>query len=220
MNALAELRKRTRVAANPANQERKRATDSRDSHDSQGGDGRKRIFAATEAGANPEFLKFLKSERARLLALAVAEWIDPAYIHRMPDADLAEWLGLDYGQRVAYLHLLADTADRHAGRVPEADTAAMHCHHCGPVWVHPSIAAALPRVGGWARALGCPWCFVRKAGGYIPRPAVTCGDCQHFTPDTINPPAGMGTCSSGHGSHYPMTAHRCEAFQPHNESTK
>jgi hypothetical protein len=153
----------------------------------------------------------LKAERARLLALAAGQWrwIEPAHIHRMPDADLAEWLGLNDGQRVAFLHLLADTAERHAGRIPEADTAAMHCHHCGPVWVHPSIATALPKVGGWARALGCPWCFVRKAGGYIPRPSIACGDCQHFTPDTINPPAGMGTCTSGHGMHYPMTAHRC-----------
>jgi hypothetical protein len=77
--------------------------------------------------------------------------------------------------------------------------ASKHCH-------------CLPKVGGWARALGCPWCFVRKAGGFIPRPSIACGDCQHFTPDTINPPAGMGTCTSGHGMHYPMTAHRCAAY--------
>ena len=118
-------------------------------------------------------------------------------------------------EQVAALEsMAADTADRHAGRVPEADTAAMHCQHCGPVWIHPAIAACLPVVAGWPRALGCPWCFVRKAGGYIPRPPVTCGDCQHFTPDTINPPAGMGTCASGHGMHYPMQQHRCGEFQP------
>ena len=126
-------------------------------------------------------------------------------------------LGLDDRQRVAYLSMLADTADRHAGRVPEADTAAMHCQHCGPVWTHPDIAACLPVVAGWPRALGCPWCFVRKAGGYIPRPSITCGDCQHFTPDTINPPAGMGTCASGHGMHCPMQRHACTIFQPDKE---
>jgi hypothetical protein len=46
----------------------------------------------------------------------------------------------------------------------------MHCQQCGPVWIHPDIVAALPMVNGWPRALGCPWCFVRKAGGPIPRP--------------------------------------------------
>ncbi|MBB6246183.1 hypothetical protein [Rhodanobacter sp. A1T4] len=65
-----------------------------------------------------------------------------------------------------------DTDDRHAGRVPAGDTAAMHCELCGPVWIHPSIAEVLPVVDHWPRALGCPWCFVRKAGGYIPRPSV------------------------------------------------
>jgi hypothetical protein len=74
--------------------------------------------------------------------------------------------------------MAADSAERHAGCIPPDDTAVIHCHHCGPVWAHPDIAAALPVVGGGPRALGCPWCFVRKAGGYIPRPPVTCGECQ------------------------------------------
>jgi hypothetical protein len=163
----------------------------------------------------------LKTERTHLLALAAAEWIDAGHVQRMTDADLADWIaaGLDDGQRRAFLHLLDETASRHAGRVPETDTAAMLCQHCGPVWTQPAIAAVLPVVDGWPRALGCPWCFVRKAGGCIPRPSITCGDCQHFTPDTINPPAGMGTCNRGHGTHYPMTAHRCASFWPDTVST-
>ena len=110
-----------------------------------------------------------------------------------------------------FLHMLADTAERHAGRVPQTDTAAMYCQHCGPVWVHPDIASVLPVVGVWPRALGCPWCFVRKAGGVIPRPPVTCAQCQHFTPDAINPPAGMGTCCDG-SMRYPMASHHCTEF--------
>ncbi|MEO9080036.1 MAG: hypothetical protein ABI268_12100 [Rhodanobacter sp.] len=166
------------------------------------------------------FAETLKAERTRLLTLAAAEWIDAAHVHRLHDADLAGWIaaGLHDGQRRAFLHLLDDNASRHAGRVPLDDTAAMFCQHCGPVWTHPDIAAVLPVVDGWPRALGCPWCFVRKAGGYIPRPSVTCGDCQHFTPDTINPPAGMGTCNSGHGMHYPMKAHRCAAYLSSTET--
>ena len=46
----------------------------------------------------------------------------------------------------------------------------------------------------------------------MPRPPVTCGDRQHFNPDTINPPADMGDCTSGHGMHYPMKAHRCAGY--------
>ena len=159
--------------------------------------------------------------RAHLLALAAAEWIDAGHVRRLHDADLAECLllGLDDRQRVVYLSMLADTADRHAGRVPLDDTAAIYCQHCGPVWIHPDIAACLPVVAGWPRALGCPWCFVRKAGGYTPRPPVTCGDWQHFTPDTINPPAGMGTCASGQDLHYPMQRHACATFHPDKEST-
>ena len=121
---------------------------------------------------------------------------------------------LDADQLAACQSMQADTADRHAGRVPAGDTARMLCARCGPVWIHPDIAEVLPVVDGWPRALGCPWCFVRKAGGHIPRPPVTCEGCQHFTPDTINPPAGMGTCSAGKGSHYPAQQHRCDTFDP------
>ena len=62
-----------------------------------------------------------------------------------------------------------DTAERRAGRVPAGDTARMLCNGCGPVWIHPTIADVLPVVGGWPRALGCPWYFVRRAGGFVPR---------------------------------------------------
>lgn len=214
MNALAELRKRTRTAANPANpanQEPQRLADSRDSHDSQGVNIKSVIFAGSADA--------LKAERARLLALAAAEWIDAAHVHRLHDADLADCLGLDDHQRVAFLHLLDDIASRHAGRVPLDDTAAIHCRHCGPVWTHPDIAAALPTVGGWPRALGCPWCFVRRAGGYIPRPPVICADCGHFNPDTLNPAAGMGDCGSGHGMHWAGERHTCASFQSDKKAT-
>lgn len=219
MNALDELKKRTRVAANPANpanpansansanQERKQTVDSHDSHDSQGVDTKEGVFAPSAES--------LKAERTRLLALAAAEWIDAAHVYRLQDADLADWItaGLDDGLSRVFLHATVDTAERHAGRVPEPDTAGMYCQRCGPVWTHPDIAAVLPEVNGWPRALGCPWCVMRKVDVYVPRPTINCGDCLHFTPDPINPTAGMGTCGSGHGFHYPMTEHRCISFR-------
>jgi len=111
--------------------------------------------------------------RAHLLALAAAAQVDPHHVHRMLDPDLADYAGLSDAQLTICLRMMADTADRNAGRVPAGDTAAMHCIHCGPVYIHPDIAAVLPVVYGWPRGLGCPWCFVRRAGGSIPRPPAT-----------------------------------------------
>lgn len=96
----------------------------------------------------------------------------------------------------AYVSTLADDAQRRAGRVPKDDTATLLCRSCGPVFVHPAIAAAMPTVAGIPRALGCPWCFVPNIQNNmaIPRPQVTCGTCRHFGRDKVNPSAGMGSC--------------------------
>lgn len=67
----------------------------------------------------------------------------------------------------ALLLVAGDNAARQAGKVLLDDTAAIHCQHCGPVYVHPSIAVVLPVVDGWPCALGCPWCVVHKTGGYM-----------------------------------------------------
>lgn len=75
-------------------------------------------------------------------------------------------------------------------------------------------------VAEWPRALGCPWCAVcGDAGRYIPRPRVRCEGCQHYQPDTVNPPGGLGDCKDNHGSHYPMQRHRFASFQPGKEGT-
>lgn len=110
--------------------------------------------------------------RAALLVLADQLGVDRAVIGRIPAADLPLWTTMPAEALPAYLLALVDAATRHSGRVPVGDTAPIHCTHCGPVYVHPGIAAVLPVVAGWPRALGCPWCATRKAGGYIPRPPV------------------------------------------------
>jgi hypothetical protein len=111
--------------------------------------------------------------RTTLLALADRLGLDPAHVRCITDADLIRWAAVPEDSLRAYLLALNDTATRQAGRIPAGDTAAIHCKGCGPVWAHPDIAAVLPVVGGWPRALGCPWCFVREAGGRIPRPSGT-----------------------------------------------
>jgi hypothetical protein len=158
--------------------------------------------------------------RAVLLELADRLGIDDAHVHRIAGADLALWATVPDDSLRAYLLALDDTATRQAGRVPLDDTAAIHCERCGPVYVHLGIAAVLPVVAGWPRALGCPWCAIRKAGGYIPRPPVTCGNCGHFNPDRLNPAAGIGGCGGGHGMHRAGERHRCVSFHPDKEPTE
>jgi len=158
--------------------------------------------------------------RTHLLALAGRHGIDPAHIHRLAPADILVCDGWNEAQLVTYLELLDVTATRWAGKVPMGHTAAIHCRNCGPVWVHPSLAAALPVVSGWPRALGCPWCVVRKAGVAFSCPPVRCGDCELFRSGTINPEAGMGECASGKGWNYPMQRNVCETFQPSGQYTR
>ena len=152
--------------------------------------------------------------RTALLALADRPGIDRAAVVRIPSADLPLWATVPAEALRTYLLAADDAATRQAGKVPLDDMAAIHCAHCGPVYVHPRIAAVLPVVNGWPHAAGCPWCSIRKAGGYIPRPRITCENCTRFQPDSVNPAAGVGTCASGHGTHYPMQRHGCEDFQP------
>lgn len=43
---------------------------------------------------------------------------------------------------------------------------------------------------------------------------VVCADCRHFTPDSINPSDGIGSCNAGQdGLHYPRMKRECTGFQ-------
>lgn len=153
---------------------------------------------------------------ARLLAAIRAAHLPDALIGAA-DAKSDELAALSDAGIHAYVSMLADDAQRRAGHVPEGDTAMLLCRHCGLVFVHPAIAAAMHVVNGVPQSLGCPWCFIRKAGLYIPRPAVTCGTCQHFIRDTVNPPGGMGSCALGVATKppkYPFTTQHCGQWRP------
>ena len=174
MNALAKLRKRASTAAIPAIpaiRAGQRIAESRESQESQGVKAETR-FSDLPPAAPTDTL------RAHLLVLAAAAQVDPHHVHRMLDPEVADYAGLSDAQLTVCLHMMADTADRNAGLVPAGDTAAMQCIHCGPVYIHPDIAAVLPVVDGLPRGLGCPWCFVRKAGGTVPSPLVSRASAQ------------------------------------------
>lgn len=49
------------------------------------------------------------------------------------------------------------------------------------------------------------------ANPVVARPA--CSACRHFTPDPINPPAGMGQCGKGHGMWHAGVARNCADFK-------
>lgn len=155
--------------------------------------------------------------RLALLVLADRHGFDPAPIHRLHNLDVAACARLDDSQLLTYLELLNDSATRWEGKKPAGHDAAIHCRGCGPVWVHPSVAAVLPVVDGWPRALGCPWCAIRKAGAYFPRPPTQCAGCSNYRPGQVNPEAALGQCAKGRGSRYPMQKHACDAFSPVGE---
>jgi hypothetical protein len=159
------------------------------------------------------------SIRTRLLSIADAECIDPSLIRRLPDADLDACERLPIETLRAYIRALRASDLRERGKVPGDETAAALCRHCGPIWLHPAVVSVAPIVDGWARVLGCPWCHVRNRRA-IPRPLVTCGECQHFERDAINPEGGMGRCMAGReplpreSLPFPHAARQCAQFKP------
>lgn len=158
--------------------------------------------------------------RGRLLALAETCGHDVAPVRALAEAELVAWCEFFRALPVerhaealrVWLDTLRDDAERKAGRVPPDETAAILCRTCGPVFAPPSVAAVLPVVDGWPRALGCPWCFIRAAGGYVPRPSVAAADCAHWTPDPVNPSGGRGACKCGYW--WPGERHPCAQWRP------
>lgn len=155
--------------------------------------------------------------RGRLMELLEAELIDGHLIARLPDADLGDLAGLPDSALEAFARSLRDSDLREHGKRPKHETAPALCRHCGPIWLHPAVAAVVSLLDGWPRVLGCPWCHVRNRIA-IPRPPVTCGDCEHFARDTVNPKEGAGACKAGQNPKrpWPMASRQCGHFQPEN----
>ncbi|MHB8447379.1 MAG: hypothetical protein ACYC9P_05580 [Rudaea sp.] len=154
-----------------------------------------------------------KDQAARLLAELRRQYLPDHWIG-LDHGDVAELAGLSDRQLSAYVAMLADADLRRRGKVPADETAMALCRGCGPIWVHPAVADAAPVVDGWPRLLGCPWCHVRHAGLYVPRPQVTCGECKHVNRDTINPAGGMNSCGANRNPAFPWPSvrHQCNGF--------
>lgn len=118
--------------------------------------------------------------RCGLAALADHLNIATDRLERIDDEWLALLVRMPTDSLPTFLLALHDMATRHAGEVPADDTAVICCAGCGPVYAHPTTAAVLPVVDGWPRALGCPWCAIRKTGGQVPRPNIDCTGCARF----------------------------------------
>ncbi len=182
----------------------------------------------TRPAATPATPATLSTESSRVASVAAPplpqtqRLLAALHAHGLPD----EWMGLDHGdagglaaltdkQLSAYVAMLADADLLERGKCPADETAAALCRSCGPVWLAPEVASVAPRVAGWPRVLGCPWCHVRNRQA-IPRPRVTCGDCQHFIRDHVNAIAGMGRCNAGVDPDRPtpMATRECAMFTP------
>ena len=165
------------------------------------------------AAAKPAILEALAQQadpeaiRVHLLELAEADLIPASIVHALPDADVIACEGETDATLTAYLCALVAAQDMDAGLIPTdwGEAVAGFCEGCGPVWLWP---------GAPARVLACPWCFRRKAGKRIPRPKMRCRDCKHYTPDPLNPQAGIGTCAAGRWARWPMQSHHCDAWRP------
>lgn len=157
--------------------------------------------------------------RGRLIAIAEADLFDVALLDSQDADDLALLVSLDDNGLRAFLQCLHDANLRERGQCPADEAAHALCRSCGPVWIAPEVAKLAPIIEGWPRVLGCPWCHVRNRQA-MPRPAVQCGDCRHFTPDPVNPGAGMGRCGidreprNSEPMFYPGARRECERFAP------
>ncbi len=145
---------------------------------------------------------------ARLRQLAEAEGLPRAIVDGLTDADLDPDNGahlLDDAGLRRWLYVRAENGEMQRGIAPPGWTQASHCERCGPVrlWT-----------GAPLHVIGCPWCHVRRAGGIVPRPPVTCASCQHRQPrpDTSDP--GMHGCAKGHTLHFAFDSHTCADWKP------
>ena len=146
--------------------------------------------------------------RAKLRRLAEAEHLPQAIVDALTDADLDPDNGvllLDDAALRRWLHVLAENERMRQGIAPDGWTQPSHCERCGPVrlWV-----------GAPLRLLGCPWCHVRRAGGHLPRPSVTCAACTHRQPRPDTSDAGMHGCRKGHTLHFAFDSHGCADWTP------
>ena len=143
--------------------------------------------------------------RTRLLAICRSHALAERLVANLSDAELEGCELLSPEGLVRWVQVLAENERMRQGIPPDGWTQASHCHHCGPVKLWP---------GAPLHVIGCPWCHVRRAGGQVPRPSVTCATCTHQQQQPNTSDAGMHGCAKGHGLHFAREQHPCAAWQP------
>jgi hypothetical protein len=144
--------------------------------------------------------------RANLLAICRSHGLPERLAIELPGADLA---GCDELTAEGLLHFLRCRLERESmqrGIAPAGWTQASYCIRCGPVKLWPGAPVS--------DLIGCPWCHVRRSGGTLPRPAVTCATCTHQQRRKDTSDAAMHACGKGHGLHHAHALHRCTDWQP------
>ena len=143
--------------------------------------------------------------RASLLAICRSHALPERLVANLPDAELEGCELLSAEGLVRWVQVLAENERMRQGIAPDGWTQASYCHHCSPVRL-------------WADAplhvIGCPWCHVRRAGGQVPRPAVTCANCAHQKRRSDTGDAGMQSCMAGHSTHMAYAEHACDDWRP------
>lgn len=160
-------------------------------------------ISAISSVSRPE----LDHARKRLLALCADELLPASLVDGLSAADIAQCIDASDAASRGYLRSL-ETSEAIRGGVAPAGwgrATARFCGGCGPVLLWPECPPTVK---------DCPWCFRRKAGRSIPRPSVTCGSCSNYTPDSINPDAGVGTCNAGLTAMWPMKEWICTTWHP------
>ncbi len=142
----------------------------------------------------------LDAMRAHLLAICRSHLLPERLVAELPDADLIDCELLSPEGLVRWVHVLAENERMREGIAPDGWTQASYCHHCGPVRLW---AGAPPHV------IGCPWCHVRRTGGTVPRPAITCATCTHQQQQPNTSDAGMHGCAQGHRLYFAFAPHAC-----------
>lgn len=144
--------------------------------------------------------------RANLLAICRSHLLPERLAVDLPDADLQGCEELTADGLLHFLRCRLERESMQRGIAPAGWTQASHCARCGPILI-------------WQRApvhdvIGCPWCAIRRAGGTVPRPAVTCATCTHQQRCKDTSDAGMHGCNKGHGLHHAHAAHACPDWKP------
>mgnify|MGYP000715206377 CR=1 FL=1 len=174
---------------------------------------------AQPAPAAPEAPTTAGAEITALVRAAPAAPAAPAGISKARAADVLERFAAAHGIDWTAARSQMIEGDAEAGAAQLAADTGDGIEHAGVAcWLHLLAERAPPACTPWPTGYREGATGLDTYGRPLPVDCqtVTCGSCQHFEPDPINPPAGAGTCRAGVGhlsvgkSLHPMTRRLCD----------